>query len=386
MARKRKGPRAWARWASREECWEVVAIRVADSPNPGEATTTRQMRSLPRETTEEEAHRIAAILSARLRSGWYERPASWLDATTGYVAYRANTGDRESTLATYRYHFKAVGRVLESPPPLALTLEDANAFRQMRLSMPGARRDRTISPATVRSEMSAVVSLQRWMCDKGWVDYPTWAKAKLPKGKYGTPILFAHELGPFIRAAYKLTDRYPRWPALMWLLLHGLRSSEVLQLRAGDIDHTRGLVYVVDRPDAHTKAESSHRVVPIASELALDALQETFGGLQHDELCLPGRRKQRMKDGKPLLKRIRATVELAGVRHVTAHGLRHTAATMGVGAGLRSVSKLLGHSRQSVTESVYVHSVNEEARPAAMAIGALYDRLGQPKVKLSVVS
>ena len=70
--------------------------------------------------------------------------------------------------------------------------------------------------------------------------------------------------------------------------------------------------------------------------------------------------------------------KVAGVRRVTFHALRHTCATLLLGAGepVHVVSDRLGHRDVSVTLNTYAHVLEAHARGAADRIGALLHSVG----------
>lgn len=63
----------------------------------------------------------------------------------------------------------------------------------------------------------------------------------------------------------------------------------------------------------------------------------------------------------------------AGVRRIKFHGLRHTSATLALGAGvpLHVVSQRLGHRRPEITLGVYAHALPDQQVTAAERLGAL---------------
>lgn len=71
----------------------------------------------------------------------------------------------------------------------------------------------------------------------------------------------------------------------------------------------------------------------------------------------------------------RRVAAAAGVPDVGVHGLRHSAATLGLGAGvpLVVVSKRLGHSSVSTTADIYCERVEEMDAAAADALAATLD-------------
>ena len=66
-------------------------------------------------------------------------------------------------------------------------------------------------------------------------------------------------------------------------------------------------------------------------------------------------------------------INVAAVRGIKFHGLRHTCATLLLQAGqpVHVVSERLGHSKVSMTLEVYAHVLPDMQQDAAVAMGAL---------------
>ena len=170
----------------------------------------------------------------------------------------------------------------------------------------------------------------------------------------------------------------------------GLRRGEVIGLRWEDVDletlrlHVRRSVSDVHgvRQERTTKGNRSRRVA-ISKDFAerLAAWRVSCGGECAAGYVWPG------KDGKPMnahspnqsltrvLRRARL-VDQDGVPLVTPHGLRHTAASLMLAAGvpLIVVSHQLGHANPNVTAQVYAHlladSQLDEAAAAFAGLGS----------------
>ena len=66
-------------------------------------------------------------------------------------------------------------------------------------------------------------------------------------------------------------------------------------------------------------------------------------------------------------------IEAAGVPRIKFHGLRHTSATLLLGAGVpvHVVSQRLGHLRAQITLDIYAHALPDQQAQAAVTLGAL---------------
>lgn len=192
--------------------------------------------------------------------------------------------------------------------------------------------------------------------------------------------------------------------ALLTLLIStGMRKGEALGLRWTDVDFDdqsvtvrrvlarkpkvqgHGTLYLVDS----TKG-GSDRVIKIealtvgalrrwkaeqaAQRLACPPSREGLGwgfGLPED-LVFTGSRGEPLDLARPNAL-LDAVTKPLGLGHWTVHSLRHTAASLALGAGvpLPVVSQILGHSSIGITHRVYGHLVSGEKEAAAAALAGV---------------
>ncbi len=132
----------------------------------------------------------------------------------------------------------------------------------------------------------------------------------------------------------------------MLLMLYGtgLRRSELLQLKVGDIDSRRMVVRVERGKGGHG------REVPLTPTL-LAALREYYRWMRPQTYLFPGTqhgwRTDRPLTSKVVWEAVRCAARAAGIdRRVSPHTLRHSYAThlLEAGADLRTIQVLLGHA------------------------------------------
>ena len=141
---------------------------------------------------------------------------------------------------------------------------------------------------------------------------------------------------------------------LMTLYGGGLRRSELLHLKVGDIDSQRMVLRIERGKGGHD------REVPLSPTL-LTALRDYYRWMRPQTYLFPGIRNGWRAD-KPLTARViwdavRFAARAAGIdKHVSPHTLRHSYAThlLEAGADLRTIQVLLGHADLSHT-TVYLH-------------------------------
>ena len=141
----------------------------------------------------------------------------------------------------------------------------------------------------------------------------------------------------------------------------GLRVSELVRVRAGDLDRQMGVLRTLGKGN-------KHRLVPVGRS-ALEAIGRYDAARQR---LLRGRASQYLfvtARGRPLTRqcfwqRLSGWGRRAGFRRpLTPHVLRHSFAThlLERGADLRSVQLMLGHADISTTQ-IYTHVVRERLR------------------------
>lgn len=384
MVRKRSD-RAWIRprRVHGRDVWQLVAV----------VDGSRTTRVYP---TREEADRQRRIVEAALEAGTLDAPATWTEAVDGYLAHRREQGDRPSSLTTLGYQLGAVGRTLGDPDPLTLTADAGRRHRDARAA--------AVRPSTIRNELEAVTSLQRWLVEREWIPRATWIEVTRPEVVSSRSELRPDEVGRFIRAAERLgedptlggqhPDRrradWALWPAAVWLLMHGLRTQEAQHLLVGDLDLVTGHVHITDRVAARTKNKASVRVLPIVAARALEVLRETYRGADAARPAFPVHSRGGKIESRSawFLRRVKITCELAGIREATVHELRHTVATAAVvaGADMHSVQALLGHSDARTTARIYAHATSaQRAAGATRAVSEYLDRVIEARPGLKAV-
>ena len=192
------------------------------------------------------------------------------------------------------------------------------------------------------------------------------------------------------------SSSYPFLSALLTLLaMTGLRRSEAIGLAVTDIDlnactlTVRRTVVQAGREVAVRenvgKSSSSLRTIHLPAPLlpvlhrqiaAVSAEVLKFGpGYCRDPLLLfPG------VGGFPLRPNSLSTTfrrvnRVAGVNAPPVHTLRHTAATVMLGAGIdiATIAAQLGHASPAITARVYLHADDERSKAGAATLGSIFD-------------
>lgn len=130
----------------------------------------------------------------------------------------------------------------------------------------------------------------------------------------------------------------------------GLRRSELLNLKPGDIDSKRGLLSI-----RNAKGRKD-RVVPV-SEKIIELLRDYFKSYRPKVYLFEGQEEASRYSEESLSKVLKNALKSAKInRPVTLHWLRHSYAThmLESGVDLRYIQELLGHKNSKTTE-IYTH-------------------------------
>jgi integrase len=184
-----------------------------------------------------------------------------------------------------------------------------------------------------------------------------------------------------LRALIVATPR--DWRLLVtFLVATGLRASEALALRWGDLDLGRGRVKVrrslVRGTVGEPKTKHARRDVPLSDGIARALWNaRKASGARDDAPIFPA------ADGGPLdrwamFRVVKAAGKRASVPWVGLHTLRHTAATMLFRSGWNAVQvqKFLGHHSPAFTLATYVHLLPDDLPTPTFAEPLLSGRAG----------
>ncbi len=210
------------------------------------------------------------------------------------------------------------------------------------------------SPKTISRRVSALKNMMKWLVSDGYrKDNPTtWLDS--PKLPSSIPVSLSEtEIISLLRAAEKLPspDNLRMSVGMEILYGTGLRISELLQLRRGDIISGRGLIMVRGKG-------GRERLVPLTDiagskiKTWLEIRDDVGPDTRHEQLlALPNESEITRQKFSLLLKNITLIAQIDPVR-VSPHKLRHSFAShmLNRGADLRSLQMMLGHADISTTQ------------------------------------
>jgi integrase/recombinase XerD len=170
---------------------------------------------------------------------------------------------------------------------------------------------------------------------------------KRPRREHRLPnVLSKEEVKAIIQSPGNLKHR----AMLSLLYACGLRRSELLNLKPGDIDKQRGILHV-----RQSKGKKD-RIIPISQKIE-NTLNEYIKYYNPGVYLFEGQIKDEPYSASSLKKVLDEACETAGIiKPVTLHWLRHSYAThlLESGTDLRFIQELLGHSSSKTTE-IYTH-------------------------------
>ena len=182
-------------------------------------------------------------------------------------------------------------------------------------------------------------------------------------------------------------------PAWQLVATTGLRRAELCGLRWSDVDLEHGrlrIAQTVTEVRGQLVVQNDGKTDAAERSLALDArtveaLRRWKKRQAEERLAWPGewpdtdlvftRETGEGYRPKRLSSEFTQTVDRAGLPRIGVHGMRHTAATLALRAGVSPevVSKRLGHSSVVVTLSIYAHVFEQDDQAAAeLTAAAVY--------------
>jgi integrase/recombinase XerD len=305
-------------------------------------------------------------MSAASKSTVFTKSASVVPASPSVAAIDRfldavwlERGLSPNTLSAYRADLTALDRWLQARGTgiVAAKRADLLAFIAWRVEA-GAR------PRSTARQLSSFRRFYRYFVRDGAVKEDPTSQIAMPKIGRSLPKSLTEEEVDSLLGAPEISDPLGHRDRTMLEVLYatGLRVSELVNLRAGQINLNQGVLRIVGKGDRE-------RLIPLGEE-AVRWLNEFIAGprleilLERQTDCLfPTRRGDRMTRQAfwHIIKRYanKANVQKA----LSPHTLRHAFAThlLNHGADLRVVQMLLGHSDLSTTQ-IYTHVARERMK------------------------
>ena len=259
----------------------------------------------------------------------------------------------QSTVEAYVSALREFAKYFKRPPD-QLGPEHIRQFQLYLL------RERKLATNTVKQRMAAVQFFFASTLKRPYLrnDFP------YPKSPQRLPaVLSQEEVTRLIDSASNLSHR----AILMILYSTGIRRSELVRLKVGDIDSERMVIHIQQGKG------SKDRDVPLSPKL-LETLREYWRWAKPKTYLFPGQRGADMPlTTKAVWHACQGAVRRAGIsKKISPHSLRHSYAThlLESGADLRTIQLLLGHADIKHT-TVYLHLSQRHLHAAANPLDSL---------------
>jgi len=264
-----------------------------------------------------------------------------------------------NTLAAYRADLTALSRWLHERqiPMIRTTRADLQDFIAYRVTA-GAR------PRSTARQLSSFRRFFRYLMREGVIrDDPT-AQIAMPKIGRSLPKSLSEEEVESLLGAPVVSDPLGNRDRTMLEVLYatGLRVSELVNLRHGQVNTTQGVIRILGKGNRERLIPLGEEAMRWLKDFAQGSRSEILLERQTDYL-FPTRRGDRMTR-KAFWHIIKRYARKAGIaKELSPHTLRHAFAThlLNHGADLRVVQMLLGHSDLSTTQ-IYTHVARERLK------------------------
>ncbi|MGO8959108.1 MAG: tyrosine-type recombinase/integrase [Streptosporangiaceae bacterium] len=305
------------------------------------------------------------------------KPVTLGRAAEEYLASLAT----ESTKRTYGAALKAMRARFGDDTALAdITPQDVAAWLQQQWG--GA------SSGTFNVRLRAVKSAAAWWAGQGWAEPGLVAGVEPRKSRAEQPaqVLTPAEIQALMARALGSTAPSEQSPTgirnkalIMLLYRSGLRISEALSIRPGDIDHEARSIRVLKTKSGQPQTRYYHRTAEDALARWLDVRKGLGINGRAEAFCTTGGRGG-SRPGRPLSRQYVAQMlkdsagEAGIVKRVHPHGFRATFAAELENSGepIEVICKLLGQSSVAVTAR-YLASLTNHQAGRALAAASLPD-------------
>jgi integrase len=240
-------------------------------------------------------------------------------------------------------------------------------------------RARKLGPTTIQWRTTVARAFLKFAADQAGVEAPAVGDFKPPKGTTGfvPHVLSRGQLNALLAAPDKRTHRGKRDAlVLAFMGIGGLRAGEVCRLDRGDIQIRSGTVVLIVSGKGRKQ-----RLVPLSGPWPgpVRSYMTTWAerGVEHEPAFWcgqPGHEDRRLTVAA-VDYLVRAHAAAAGRVDVSAHDLRHTAASLAIDAGepLHRLRDRLGHSSVLVT-SRYLHVAENRTGDGDSHLGSSSER------------
>ena len=268
-------------------------------------------------------------------------------------------GLSENTLGAYRADLVALAQRLDSKGIRLMSASRADVMDYIAWRVEGGAK-----PRSTARQLSSFRRFYRYLLREGVVSEDPTVNIAMPKIGRSLPQSLTEQDVDSLLASPKVAEPLGHRDRTMLEVLYatGVRVSELINLKLGQINLNQGVLRIVGKGDRE-------RLIPLGDE-AQDWIREFIEGARGEillerqtEFLFPTRRGDRMTR-QAFWHIIKRYAKKAGiVKKLSPHTVRHAFAThlLNNGADLRVVQLLLGHSDVSTTQ-IYTHVARERMK------------------------
>ncbi len=264
-----------------------------------------------------------------------------------------------------------------------LTTEAVATWQRALATKGGTKTGRGLAPNTIRLARAPVNGAFKQAIAAGIITSNPLIAIPKPRARKKIPQHWSPEQARHFLAMHEGDRLFPVWA---FLLGSGLRIGELVHLRWANVDANKGFVRINEFASVlgyevkTSSGKSNDAVRTIDIDPHLVGVLETQRRLQADEATTDGYLTSEFVFTKPsggayhpqflsrLLGRISPEI---GLPRLTAHGLRHTSATLMLASGVppKVAAERLGHADATLFSNLYSHVTPTMQREAATQIG-----------------
>ena len=306
-----------------------------------------------------------------------------------FIRERKSRARRTATIKCY----ETVGRAHLLNAKFGFAQRDAGTVRRKDLAelfeamLADGASASTVNRTLVTCKAMWFFALQRELIERNPLQrFPKYQRLATDTGRQVSRDAYGEGEVRALLAAARAHER----PFIGLLVLAGLRPGEVYALRASDIDLDAGAVRVARSWDnrgglfVEPKTKAGVRTAPLAGWLVeeLRAHVERIGA-QGEELLFASREGTAYQPSNVRRALWAPLVKRAQVRKLDMYSLRHTFASLARSSGEAAcnVARAMGHSRSTLVDAVYAHSLaSGMAGVAERVAGRVFDTKPQLRV------
>jgi integrase len=262
--------------------------------------------------------------------------------------------DGKPAVKRMRSEWKALGPVFGNLHPHQITVAHCRQYV-------AERRLKGLKQGTIWTELGDLQIVLNWAAKRDHIAKPPRLERPSkpsPRDRYLTrdeaKLLIASATCPHVKLA------------IILMLSTAARVGAILELTWKRVDFVRGVVVLrVDEEGTDGNVRRKGRAIVPMTSSARAALLEAHKGALSDHVI-----EYDAEPVKSIKRSFAATVERSGLKDVTPHVLRHTAAVWMAEAGrpMAEIAQYLGHEDSRITERVYARFSPDHLRQTASAL------------------